>query len=376
MPYTQIDKHFLKQTKYYETYDIQKKSPISKKILVHKPKPAVSVETDVELEENIKYNITQKCMPKNGKNGTLTQGDISLDCDVKVDGDLGGCSTFETENAPSPIDLDTFDREQSDSSTRAAIRRKAGREVDSQASCKLWYRAEYLTMAIIPGPVKRARDKSDALDQSDVARGAVSLRQLRTAHIENVGDTLAIFALGQTLAAFDLLTSCNSSTSILRYLLMSISPWYESVSNNPTLDPVIITSVSWDTLNCLVKRDVPMIKHISREAHIVDRLAGFGAPLLPILYDLCIASQRLEHHCGPGSGAEPERIEKIQQEIFWWKPEPPSNLASNFSKQEILTMQAQASMYRTAALLFCPSTPSHNRKTRPGRQRLRRHFHV
>ncbi|CZS98314.1 uncharacterized protein RAG0_07085 [Rhynchosporium agropyri] len=62
---------------------------------------------------------------KNGKNGTLTQGDISLDCDVKVDGDLGGCSTFETENAPSPIDLDTFDREQSDSSTRAAIRRKA-----------------------------------------------------------------------------------------------------------------------------------------------------------------------------------------------------------------------------------------------------------
>ncbi|CZT08467.1 uncharacterized protein RCO7_08199 [Rhynchosporium graminicola] len=231
-------------------------------------------------------------------------------------------------------------------------------------------------LAVLWTTVKRARDKSDALDQSDVARGAVSLRQLRTAHIENVGDTVAIFALGQTLAAFDLLTSCNSSTSILRYLLMSISPWYESVSNNPTLDPVIITSVSWDTLNCLVKRDVPMIKHISREAHIVDRLAGFGAPLLPILYDLCIASQRLEHHCGPGSGAEPERIEKIQQEIFWWKPEPPSNLASNFSKQEILTMQAQASMYRTAALLFCPSTPSHNRKTRPGRQRLRRHFHV
>ncbi|CZT49874.1 uncharacterized protein RSE6_10774 [Rhynchosporium secalis] len=153
--------------------------------------------------------------------------------------------------------------------------------------------------------MKRARDNRDALNQSDVARGVVSLQQLRTARIENVGDTLAIFAL-----------LCNSSTSILRYLLMSISPWYESVANNPTLDPAIFTSVSWDTLNCLVKRDVPMIKHISREAHIVDRLAGFVTQLLPILYDLCIASQRLEHHCGPGSGAELERSEKIQQEIL------------------------------------------------------------
>ncbi|CZS98312.1 uncharacterized protein RAG0_07081 [Rhynchosporium agropyri] len=144
-------------------------------------------------------------------------------------------------------------------------------------------------LAVLWTTVKRARDNRDALNQSDVARGVVSLRQLRTARIENVGDTLAIFALGQTLAAFDLLTSFNSSTSILRYLLMSISPWYESVANNPTLDPVIFTSVSWDTLNCLVKRDQ------ARDWSTIADLA---------------------------QGAEPERIEKIQQEIFWWKPEP------------------------------------------------------
>ncbi|CZT49875.1 uncharacterized protein RSE6_10775 [Rhynchosporium secalis] len=92
---------------------------------VHKSKRAISVETDVELEDNISYNITHKCMPINGKIRTMTQGDISLDCDVEVDGDLGGCSTFKTENATSPIDLDIFDPEQSDSRTRAAIRRKA-----------------------------------------------------------------------------------------------------------------------------------------------------------------------------------------------------------------------------------------------------------
>ncbi|KAL2072580.1 hypothetical protein VTL71DRAFT_11923 [Oculimacula yallundae] len=207
-------------------------------------------------------------------------------------------------------------------------------------------------IAVLWTTVKRARNNIDAWDQSDVARGAVSLGQLRTAHIANIGDALAILALGQTLAAFDLLTSCNGSTSILRYSLTSISPWYEDVAKNPTLDPVIITSIFWDTLNCLVKREIPILKHVSRDSPIVDRLAGFVTPLLPMFYDLCVASEKFNDMSESITDVLLEDLERVQQEIFWWKPHPPSDLADNFSDQEILKMQAQASMYRTAALLF------------------------
>lgn len=208
-------------------------------------------------------------------------------------------------------------------------------------------------IAVLWMTVKRARNNIAAWDQHYVARGAVGLQQLRTARISGVGDALAILALGQTLAAFDLLTSCNGSTSILRYSLTSIRPWYESVAKNPTLDPVIIASVFWDTLNCLVKRDIPVIKHISRDAPIVDRMAGFCTPLLPIFYDLCVASKTAKDQLEAGSDVDIDVLTQIQQNIFWWRPEPPSNVADTFSDQEILKMEAQASMYRTAALLFC-----------------------
>ncbi|KAH7364164.1 hypothetical protein BKA65DRAFT_131146 [Rhexocercosporidium sp. MPI-PUGE-AT-0058] len=211
-------------------------------------------------------------------------------------------------------------------------------------------------IAVLWATVKRARNNVAAWDQDDVARGAVSLQQLRTAKISGIGDALAILALGQTLAAFDLLTSCNGSTSILRYSLASISPWYKGVAMNPKLDPVIIASVFWDTLNCLFKREVPIIKHISRDFPVVDRMAGLCTTLLPIFYDLCVASKTSKDNLEAGIEVDICRLEQIQQKIFWWSPEPQLTLADNFSNQEILKMEAQASMYRTAALFFCHRT--------------------
>ncbi|KAH9221658.1 hypothetical protein DL95DRAFT_441992 [Leptodontidium sp. 2 PMI_412] len=211
-------------------------------------------------------------------------------------------------------------------------------------------------IAVLWTTVQRARNNEAAWDQDDVARGAVSLQQLRTAKISGIGDALAILALGQTLAAFDLLTSCNGSTSILRYSLTSICPWYEDVAKNPTLDPVIIVSVYWDTLNSLVKREIPIIKHIPRDSSVVDRMAGLCTTLLPTFYDLCVVSKKSKALFEAGSEVDIDGLEEIQQKIFWWRPEPPSKLAGIFLDKEILKMEAQASMYRTAALLFCHRT--------------------
>lgn len=199
----------------------------------------------------------------------------------------------------------------------------------------------------------RARYNIGHDDQDNIAKGAVSLHRLRTARISGIQDVFAIIALGQSLAAFDLLTNCLGSTSILRYSLSSIKPWYEEVSRNPSLDPVAIASILWDTVSCLVKRDIPVIKHIPREAHIVDRMAGLCTTLMPILYDLCVASKTVKSHLEAGSEIDASTLEKIQDQIHCWAPEPPSDLNSTFSSQEILRMKAQASLYRTAGLLLC-----------------------
>jgi hypothetical protein len=122
------------------------------------------------------------------------------------------------------------------------------------------------------------------------------------------------------------------------------------------LDPVIIASIFWDTLNCLMKCEIPVLEHISRDAPIVDRMAGHCTTLLPVFYDLCVASKKFKDDLDAGSAADIDDLAQIQQKVFWWRPEPPSDLTENFSDQEIQKMEAQASMYRSAALLFCHRT--------------------
>lgn len=204
---------------------------------------------------------------------------------------------------------------------------------------------------VISIAVKCARENKGLRDR-DVAKGTRSLQKLRTTRISGIHDAFAILALGQALAAFDLLTSCIGLTSILRYSLTSIQPWYGQLSRDPSLDSITISSILWHTLCCLVRREVPVIKFIPRDSHIVDHLAGLCTTLLPILYDLCLASYGLKCQLRSGSQTDTNPLRQVQQRLLSWVPEPPSTFALDFSNQEILGMQAQASMYRAAGLLI------------------------
>jgi hypothetical protein len=187
----------------------------------------------------------------------------------------------------------------------------------------------------------------------DFARGSSSLRKLRTACVTGIEDAVAIIGLGQTLAAFDLLTNCSGSLFILRYSLACTLPWCEKLLGNALLNPVTITPIFWETVCCLVKRDIPIIRYISTDPHIVDRTAGLCMALLPIFYDLCVAINALKYQLEMDSNTNTSPIGKIQERLISWVPESPSHFASGFSNQEILKMEGQASMYRTAGMLVC-----------------------
>ena len=189
-------------------------------------------------------------------------------------------------------------------------------------------------------------------DQNDISKGSVSLQKLRTARIARIQDALAVVALGQSLAAFDLFTNGSGILSILRYSLCSIRPWYGELAKKSVFDTVVITPIFWDTIHCLVKQEVPVVKFFSRGDPVIDRMAGLSTSLLPILYDLCVASVKVKVASHAGDPIDNSSMANLGQRLTLWKPSPPLDFMSTFSDQEVLHMTAQVSMYHTASLLI------------------------
>ena len=200
--------------------------------------------------------------------------------------------------------------------------------------------------------VGRAKQLNSFSEKSDIAYGACSLQKLRTARIIGIDDALAIITLGQTLAAFDIITNCVGASLILRYSLSSAQPWYAELSRDPLYDAITITPIFWDTICCLFRREIPVIKFQPRVSGVVDRLAGLCTSLLPILYDLCVASHQCQSLRYTSSGDDFASIRRLEQRLLAWTPEEPDNFTDTFSKQEVLGMKTQAGMYQKAGLLI------------------------
>lgn len=196
-------------------------------------------------------------------------------------------------------------------------------------------------------------------DQVDVASGAASVEKLRNAVITHTHDAAAVLMLGQALAAFDSLVASTATISILRYSLSLVRPWYPDILGNRILESVAIAPIFWDTVWCLLHREIPIVKPVLAREGIVDRVVGLCASLLPILYDLCVVSHSLANPSIPESEAESqcETLSIIENRIRTWDPEPILSTSSpstntHYTPLETLSMKTQASMYRTAILLL------------------------
>jgi hypothetical protein len=185
-------------------------------------------------------------------------------------------------------------------------------------------------------------------DQVDVKSGAISIEKLRNAEIKNLHDAVAVLMLGQALAAFDSLVTSIGTMSILRCSLSLICPWYPDIAEIQLLETIAIAPVFWDTVWCLMHREVPVLQPLLAWTRGVDRVAGLCTSLLPILYDLCVFSQRWK-----GGVPQPQcELDCIEQRIRTWSPDDSALTPLRYSTIEVLSIRTQASMYRTAALLL------------------------
>ncbi|CBF83099.1 Zn(II)2Cys6 transcription factor domain-containing protein [Aspergillus nidulans FGSC A4] len=185
-------------------------------------------------------------------------------------------------------------------------------------------------------------------DQVDVKSGAVSIEKLRNAEIKNLHDAVAVLMLGQALAAFDSLVTSTGAMSILRCSLSLICPWYPDIAEIQLLETIAIAPVFWDTVWCLLHREVPVLQPLVTWTRVVDRVAGLCTSLLPILYNLCVFGQRWKD----GVPQPQCMLDSIEQQIRTWSPDDSALTLQRYSTIEILSIRTQASMYRTAALLL------------------------
>lgn len=204
------------------------------------------------------------------------------------------------------------------------------------------------------GAINRVRPGiSQEIDPVDLARGAFALRQLRTASIRGVKDAEVVIQLGQTVAAIDICATGTNAFMILRHSLAITKPWYPELAKEERLDCITVTPILMDTVECLMRREIPINKFEVRDPHVVDRSAGLCTTLLPLLYELCVQSCK-EKSTGR-SPRDPQAIidpyAEVESKIHAWNPTPPDNFLDRYLPFEVVAMLTQARTYRLAALL-------------------------
>lgn len=117
-----------------------------------------------------------------------------------------------------------------------------------------------------------------------------------------------------------------------------------------------MTPILIDTVECLVHREIPIIRLHPQSRVIVDRYAGLCASLLPHLYDICECSNALKIKAlAVGSESDSsieDRLDEIEETIRRWRPRTPAQLFDNYGQNAVLAMVTQANVYRLAALLI------------------------
>lgn len=184
-------------------------------------------------------------------------------------------------------------------------------------------------------------------DLSDCASSLQTLRNAQITKAENVGSFLA---LGLSLVTFHRLISGVSASTICRYTLSLVRPYYYSNQLSSSDSMELTCLVFMDTTQSLFRARVPVIQYQVRDPYIVDRHAGLCGPLLPLLYRICLLAAAIR--TGSGDVPSPASFDSLTEEITAWSPNISKDALERFSHEEMYLLVTQASLHRTAALLI------------------------
>ncbi|PVI03973.1 hypothetical protein DM02DRAFT_208085 [Periconia macrospinosa] len=206
------------------------------------------------------------------------------------------------------------------------------------------YQATLGVMAIEHKPKKDIA----AWDLTLGSQSLQSFRKLSTSSLD-IEDAAVVLMLGQILLAYNTVLWIGATRTITRGTLLAVQHCYPGLRQRPEYDCVTINPVLIDIVDCLLRREVPVLRPPESTRCTVDRCCGVLSSLLPLLYDLCHCSYAVKTMC-PGISAENPYAD-IERRIKAWSPAYPPDFFKRYSPCETKTMMASASIYRQTALL-------------------------
>ncbi|KAG9255620.1 uncharacterized protein F5Z01DRAFT_672925 [Emericellopsis atlantica] len=198
------------------------------------------------------------------------------------------------------------------------------------------------------------------LGEVDISAGRDCLRVLQNANTVKPEDAAAILMVGQILLVYHIATICTSAQPILRSALLAVKSYYGDLLEQESLDPITVTPVWIDTVESLVRREIPIVNVATCDRFIVDRQLGLCWTLLPLLHKLCECSARSKAFgalftaaaYGPLEDDVDDAFSEVEAQIRAWEPKPPVWFYTSFTPMETAAMLLQARVYRRAALLI------------------------
>jgi hypothetical protein len=174
-------------------------------------------------------------------------------------------------------------------------------------------------------------------------------------------DLLLAMVLALGIITFDLLDSGMHAHGICRFALGLIGGSDgDSAMRMGELERHMLPLIHMDTLNCLVRRQIPLYRlRIAEGDGGVDRYIGRCVPLFSLLYDVCCVSRKLgmrraDDVDGEGRQEGSDELAKVEAAVRDWTPESTEQGigAAWLTLREIQVINTQASVHKRAILLF------------------------
>lgn len=107
-----------------------------------------------------------------------------------------------------------------------------------------------------------------------------------------------------------------------------------------------------DTIECLVRCQISVIRYRVRDSNLVDRLVGLCPPLLPIMYDVCQFAY--ESKCRNLLPMELNLVlfNRLNELVASWQVQPPAEFLTKFSTQEVTCLLIRAYVFKAAISLL------------------------
>ncbi|RJE22560.1 GAL4 [Aspergillus sclerotialis] len=195
----------------------------------------------------------------------------------------------------------------------------------------------------------RCSSNQTPCSDTDWSNCASALQTLRNASITKVEHVGSFLSLGLSLVTFHRLISGISASTICRFTLLLIRPFYYS-GQLADPDPMgLLCLIFLDTTQSLFRARVPIIEYRVRDPFLVDPHAGLCGPLLPLLYRVCLLGAAIRTG---DSHISPECFDNLRKELDNWSPNISHAVLGRLSEEENLLLIMQANLHRVGALLF------------------------